>query len=90
MQVKQSMGARLAALAVATVLTLGMGFSSQAIAEKDDFYQAVNQETLKTKTIDPTEVSWSWFQERSVKNTKQLETEVQQMADKLSGNMSRP
>lgn len=82
MQVKQSMGARLAALAVATVLTLGMGFSSQAIAEKDDFYQAVNQETLKTKTIDPTEVSWSWFQERSVKNTKQLETEVQQMADK--------
>lgn len=79
---KQSMGARLAALAVATVLTLGMGFSSQAIAEKDDFYQAVNQETLKTKTIDPTEVSWSWFQERSVKNTKQLETEVQQMADK--------
>ncbi len=82
MQVKQSMGARLAALAVATVLTLGMGFSSQAIAEKDDFYQAVNQKTLKTKTIDPTEVSWSWFQERSVKNTKQLETEVQQMADK--------
>lgn len=79
---KQSMGARLAALAVATVLTLGMGFSSQAIAEKDDFYQAVNQETLKTKIIDPTEVSWSWFQERSVKNTKQLETEVQQMADK--------
>lgn len=82
MQVKQSMGARLAALAVAAVLTLGMGYSSQAIAEKDDFYQAVNQETLKTKTIDPTEVSWSWFQERSVKNTKQLETEVQQMADK--------
>lgn len=79
---KQSMGARLAALAVAAVLTLGMGYSSQAIAEKDDFYQAVNQETLKTKTIDPTEVSWSWFQERSVKNTKQLETEVQQMADK--------
>ena len=82
MQVKQSMGARLAALAVAAVLTLGMGHSSQAIAEKDDFYQAVNQKTLKTKTIDPTEVSWSWFQERSVKNTKQLETEVQQMADK--------
>ena len=79
---KQSMGARLAALAVAAVLTLGMGHSSQAIAEKDDFYQAVNQKTLKTKTIDPTEVSWSWFQERSVKNTKQLETEVQQMADK--------
>lgn len=82
MQVKQSMGARLAVLAVAAVLTLGMGHNSQAIAEKDDFYQAVNQETLKTKTIDPTEVSWSWFQERSVKNTKQLETEVQQMADK--------
>lgn len=79
---KQSMGARLAVLAVAAVLTLGMGHNSQAIAEKDDFYQAVNQETLKTKTIDPTEVSWSWFQERSVKNTKQLETEVQQMADK--------
>ena len=79
---KQSMGARLAALAVAAVLTLGMGYSSQAIAEKDDFYQAVNQETLKNKTIDPTEVSWSWFQEQSVKNTKQLETEVQQMADK--------
>lgn len=82
MQVKQSMGARLAVLAVVAVLTLGMGHNSQAIAEKDDFYQAVNQETLKTKTIDPTEVSWSWFQERSVKNTKQLETEVQQMADK--------
>lgn len=82
MQVKQSMGARLTVLAVAAVLTLGMGHSSQAIAEKDDFYQAVNQETLKTKTIDPTEVSWSWFQERSVKNTKQLETEIQQMADK--------
>lgn len=79
---KQSMGARLAVLAVVAVLTLGMGHNSQAIAEKDDFYQAVNQETLKTKTIDPTEVSWSWFQERSVKNTKQLETEVQQMADK--------
>lgn len=82
MQVKQVMSVRLAVLAVTAVLLLGMGHSSQAIAEKDDFYQAVNQETLKTKTIEPTEVSWSWFQERSVKNTKQLEAEVEQIAAK--------
>ncbi len=79
---KKSIRARLAVAVLTAVLAFGIGQAGQAAAEKDDFYQAVNQKTLETKEIDPTEVSWSWFQEQSLKNTKQLEKDVQRIAAK--------
>ena len=80
MQVKRTMVARLAVLALTAIWLSGMGQASQVAVEKDDFYQAVNQKTLASKQIAPTEVSWSWFQEQSLKNTKELEKEVRQIA----------
>lgn len=69
MQVKRGILARLAVGALTAVLLSGIGQASQVAVEKDDFYQAVNQKTLTSKQIKPTEVSWSWFQEQSLKNT---------------------
>lgn len=77
---KHFLVARLAVLALTAVLVSGIGQASQVAVEKDDFYQAVNQKTLASKRIAPTEVSWSWFQEQSLKNTKELEKEVRQIA----------
>lgn len=80
MQVKRGILARLAVGALTAVLLSGIGQASQVAVEKDDFYQAVNQKTLASKQIAPTEVSWSWFQEQSLKNTKELEKEVRYIA----------
>lgn len=80
MQVKRGILARLAVGALTAVLLSGIGQASQVAVEKDDFYQAVNQKTLTSKQIKPTEVSWSWFQEQSLKNTKELEKEVRHIA----------
>lgn len=82
MYVERSIHVRSAIFTVLAILAFTMGQASQVAVEKDDFYQAVNQKTLENKKIEPTEVSWSWFQEQSLNNTKNLEKEVQRIAAK--------
>mgnify|MGYP001206453258 CR=1 FL=1 len=74
-----------AALCAALALTAVLGiFSSPAVvlaaSEKDDFYQAVNEKTLREKQIKPTEASWSWFHERDLENKEFLTKEIEDIA----------
>ena len=74
-----------AALCAALALTAVLGiFSSPAVvlaaSEKDDFYQAVNEKTLREKQIKPTEASWSWFHERNLENKEFLTKEIEDIA----------
>ncbi len=76
---------RVGLAAAVWVMTMAGGIvyaGAASISERDDFYHAVNAETLETKQIEPTEPSWSWFSERSLENTKILEGEIQGIAAK--------
>lgn len=80
---KKTMKARLAAATLMAMLALSTVQAQEAgQLEKDNFYLAVNGPTLASKTIEPTEPSWSWFKEQSLKNTKSLEKELQDVAAK--------
>lgn len=77
------MKARLAAATLMAMLALStVQAQEEGQLEKDNFYLAVNGPTLASKTIEPTEPSWSWFKEQSLKNTKSLEKELQDVAAK--------
>lgn len=73
---------RLAALALTALLAFGTVQAQEPVSERDDFYLAVNGPTLAEKKIEPTEPSWSWFKEQSLKNTKILEQELHEIAAK--------
>ena len=73
---------RLAALALTALLAFGTVQAQEPVSERDDFYLAVNGPTLAEKKIEPTESSWSWFKEQSLKNTKILEQELHEIAAK--------
>lgn len=73
---------RLAALALTALLAFGTVQAQEPVSERDDFYLAVNGATLAEKKIEPTEPSWSWFKEQSLKNTKILEQELHEIAAK--------
>lgn len=73
---------RLAALVLTALLAFGTVQAQEPVSERDDFYLAVNGPTLAEKKIEPTEPSWSWFKEQSLKNTKILEQELHEIAAK--------
>lgn len=73
---------RLAALVLTALLAFGTVQAQEPVSEWDDFYLAVNGPTLAEKKIEPTEPSWSWFKEQSLKNTKILEQELHEIAAK--------
>ena len=73
---------RLAALVLTALLAFGTAQAQEPVSERDDFYLAVNGPTLEEKKIEPTEPSWSWFKEQSLKNTKILEQELHEIAAK--------
>lgn len=73
---------RLAALALTALLAFGTVQAQEPVSERDDFYLAVNGPTLAEKKIEPTEPSWSWFKEQSLKNTKILEQELHEISAK--------
>ena len=73
---------RLAALALTALLAFGTAQAQEPVSERADFYLAVNGPTLAEKKIEPTEPSWSWFKEQSLKNTKILEQELHEIAAK--------
>ena len=73
---------RLAALVLTALLAFGTAQAQEPVSERDDFYLAVNGPTLAEKQIEPTEPSWSWFKEQSLKNTKILEQELHEIAAK--------
>ena len=73
---------RLAALVLTALLAFGTAQAQEPVSERDDFYLAVNGPTLAEKQIEPTEPSWSWFKEQSLKNTKMLEQELHEIAAK--------
>lgn len=61
--------------------TISCAGADNTVSEKDDFYQFVNAETLAVKEIEPTEPSWSWFSEQSLKNINILEKDIRRIAD---------
>lgn len=72
---------------VATVVffagsTLPVVQAAGSVSEKDNFYRSVNEKTLETKQIQPTEPAWSWFTEQSLNNTKMLKKELKTIAAK--------
>lgn len=73
---------RLTALVLTALLAFGTAQAQEPVSERDDFYLAVNGPTLAEKKIEPTEPSWSWFKEQSLKNTKILEQELHEIAAK--------
>lgn len=73
---------RLAALVLTALLAFGTVQAQEPVSERDDFYLAVNGPTLAEKKIEPTEPSWSWFKEQSLKNTKILEQELHEIVAK--------
>lgn len=73
---------RLAALVLTALLAFGTAQAQEPVSERDDFYLAANGPTLAEKKIEPTEPSWSWFKEQSLKNTKILEQELHEIAAK--------
>lgn len=73
---------RLTALVLTALLAFGTAQAQEPVSERDDFYLAVNGQTLAEKKIEPTEPSWSWFKEQSLKNTKILEQELHEIAAK--------
>lgn len=73
---------RLAALVLTALLAFSTAQAQKPVSEQDDFYLAVNGPTLAEKTIEPTEPSWSWFKEQSLKNTKILEQELHEIVAK--------
>ena len=73
---------RLTALVLTALLAFGTAQAQEPVSERDDFYLAVNGSTLAEKKIEPTEPSWSWFKEQSLKNTKILEQELHEIAAK--------
>lgn len=80
---RKTMKVRLAAATLMAMLALStVQAQEEGQLEKDNFYLAVNGPTLASKTIEPTEPSWSWFKEQSLKNTKSLEKELQDVAAK--------
>lgn len=80
--IKTAICTRLAVIAITTLCTLGQVQAQERVSEKNDFYQAVNEQTLKKKKIAPTEAGWSWFQEKSLANTKALEKDIKEIAKK--------
>lgn len=72
---------RLALLTAAVVFAF-CSVQGAEVTEKDDFYQAVNGQTLAEKQIKPTEPSWSWFSEQSQKNIKTLEADMKEIVAK--------
>ena len=73
---------RLTVLVLTALLAFGTAQAQEPVSERDDFYLAVNGPTLAEKKIEPTEPSWSWFKEQSLKNTKILEQELHEIAAK--------
>ena len=79
---KGSIKRQLAAVVLMSLMGFGAVYASEAPAEKDNFYQAVNGKTLAAQQIRPTEASWSWFSERSLENKKALGKELETVAAK--------
>lgn len=79
---KGSIKRQLAAVVLMSLMGFGAVYASEAPAEKDNFYQAVNHGVLQEKKIEPTEASWSWFSERSLENKKALRKELEAIAEK--------
>lgn len=72
---------RTAAFLAAWMALFGTAFG-QGVSEKDDFYEAVNAQTLAEKKIEPTAPSWSWFYQRSEENTKELGKDLTAIVEK--------
>ena len=77
--IRKKIWARLAVAVLLAAASFG-GVQAAAPSEKDDFYHAVNAQTLAVKEIEPTEPSWSWFSEQSQANKKALTEEVRRIA----------
>ena len=73
---------RLTTMVLLALMAFGSVQASDAVSEKDNFYQAVNGKTLAAQQIRPTEASWSWFSERSLENKKALGKELETVAAK--------
>ena len=79
---KYKVKTRLTTMVLLALMAFGTVSASEAVSEKDNFYQAVNGQTLATKKIRPTEASWSWFSERSLENKQALGKELEAVAAK--------
>ena len=79
---KYKVKTRLTTMVLLALMAFGTVSASEAVSEKDNFYQAVNGHTLATKKIRPTEASWSWFSERSLENKQALGKELEAVAAK--------
>lgn len=77
---KYKVKTRLTTMVLLALMAFGTVSASEAVSEKDNFYQAVNGQTLATKKIRPTEASWSWFSERSLENKQALGKELEAVA----------
>lgn len=73
---------RLTTMVLLALMAFGSVQASDAVSEKDNFYQAVNGKTLAAQQIRPTEASWSWFSERSLENKKALGKALETVAAK--------
>lgn len=78
---KGSVKKQLTAVVLLSLIGFGSAWAND-VSEKDNFYQAVNQGVLQEKKIEPTEASWSWFNERSLENKKALGKELEAIAEK--------
>lgn len=82
MKMKYKVKTQLTTMVLLTLMAFGSVQASDAVSEKDNFYQAVNGKMLAVQKIRPTEASWSWFSERSLDNKKALGKELETVAAK--------
>ena len=62
---KYKVKTRLTTMVLLALMAFGTVSASEAVSEKDNFYQAVNGQTLATKKIRPTEPKVSRFRSPS-------------------------